>query len=104
MKTIILALTVTLMLFSTAALARYGNHGTMNNMGTRNGMYQGSMAGSGCAMRGGGMMGRGMQGAQNYAMRGQGMQGPAMQNNQAAPARATNWRANPSYQGEVVDN
>ena len=96
MKNMTLFTIAGLLLFATAATAQRtgtnnGYMGNQSNMGNRGRMQQENYQGRGCAMNNN--MGAGMR---NRGMRGTGMQG----NTSTAPPNS-NWRANPSYQGQV---
>ncbi len=80
-----------LVLFATAAIAQHdgGHRGNMGTMGNQTHMPQANSSGGGCAMNG----------MQNR-MGSQGVQGNSMQGNTTQTAGNTNWRANPSYQGQ----
>ena len=98
MKNMTLFAIAGLLLFATAATAQRtgtnnGYMGNQGNMGNRGRMQQEqeNYQGQGCAMNNN--MGAGMR---NRGMRGGGMQG-----NPSATTPNSNWRANPSYQGQA---
>ncbi len=93
MKRITLITLASLVLFATAASAHQNNMG--NNHMRENGYMQqtGYMSG-GCPMNGN-MMGQGMMNG-NMGMMRAGMSG-----NTTVDSQISNWRANPSYQGQV---